>query len=577
MPTFSNSPIPHKPLPAVPVDEATSPQEAVSEAPTAETAVSAPLPEETPATETATEANEGEALAAESPAEGPATAAPTTAAPAPESPKPTEPPMPWAIVIRHFAQAPDEACRKLNADFSLTLTPHTYKRLQKLSRTVLNRDPTVGELCILDGVDRAGYGHPHREAVGELYTNSSTIAETWADMMAKHSELFAASGLLHKASRTPPPCTLEEALTLVGRYLYRTGRVTPLTDGLPFGGKNSDGRTAVLCSPAQEADAIAEGYTPVRKVDLGGIARSVWTRRGPAMAITPERSGDFLVSLRAPDPAALMAVLEKERGKRRPAVGAIAALSRLSPLETVMTLCEGADLYPARLPRTEGEPTDGPVDLLRLCRRPALTPDTHPDYLLRVPADKVRELSEMLRDAGIVAVSVGQVRSGGKIRVLLRQGAKDIPVATLPATVIRTYPSISLYRREVEDAPAEETGVTPASVSLLPEQGLLMASSAVTVTQTGTGYAAAKEAVATAISPLTEGGVSTRDIRLSVALTAADGEDAHGNRTLEVLCGLYRAAAEGGMAVEDPDFTVSSPAEGQAPAVSLSVVAYRRA
>ena len=197
MPTFSNSPIPREPLPAVPVDEATSPQEAVSEAPTAETAVSAPLPEETPATETATEATEGETLAAESPAEGPATAAPATAATAPESPKPAEPPMPWAIVIRHFAQAPDEACSKLNADFSLTLTPHTYKRLQKLSRTVLNRDPTAGELCILDEVDRAGYGHPHREAVGELYTNSSTIAETWADMMAKHCELFAASGLLH--------------------------------------------------------------------------------------------------------------------------------------------------------------------------------------------------------------------------------------------------------------------------------------------------------------------------------------------------------------------------------------------
>ena len=41
-------------------------------------------------------------------------------------------------------------------------------------------------------------------------------------------------------------------------------------------------------------------------------------------------------------------------------------------------------------------------------------------------------------------------------------------------------------------------------------------------------YAAAKEAVATAVSPLTEGGGSTRDIRLSVALTATVGEDAHG-------------------------------------------------
>ena len=294
------------------------------------------------------------------------------------------------------------------------------------------------------------------------------------------------------------------------------------------------------------------------------------------MAVTPPRTGDFLVCLPAPDPAALASVLEAQRIKHRPAVGAISALSDRSPLETVMALCDGAELYPARLPRKQGEPDNGPVELLRLCRTPVLTPECPPDYLLRVPAGKVRELSDALRAAGMAAVSVGQVRSGNRIRVHLRQGDKDIPVADLPADTLRAYPSLALYRRRAEDDPSVEVTVPSAEVISLPELGLVMASAAVTVTETGSGYAAAVKAVNAAVAPLTEGMISTRDIRLSVSLTAADGEDAHGTMTLEVLCGLYRAAAEGGMAVEDPAFTVKTPAEGQAPTLRLSVVAYRR-
>ena len=572
MPTFSNSPIPHEPLPAVPVDEATSPQEAVSEAPTAETAVSAPLPAEASAAETATEATEGETLAAESPAEGPATAAPTTAAPAPESPKPTEPPMPWAIVIRHFAQAPDEACSKLNADFSLTLTPYAYKRLQKLSRTVLNRDPTAGELCILDGVDRAGYGHPHREAVGELYTNSSAIAETWADMMAKHSELFAASGLLHKASRTPPPCTLEEALTLVGRYLYRRGLVAPLTDGLSHGDRNAEGRIAVLSTPAQEADAIAEGYSLLMQLDFEHATRSLWIRRGPAMKVTPAAPGDFLVCLPSPEPTVLVELLAKERKKKHPSVGGIAALSSRCPLEAVLSLCDGADIYPERLPRDFWDMQANFSPLAHLCTPPTLTPDTLPDYLLRISAQKVIEWIETLREAGVAVVPIGQVKTGEQIRVYLRQGVKDIPVAELSASLLRSYPSMTLYRCQADTAPA--TVEIPSPVLLdLPEMGLTMASTAVTITGEE-GYTTAMETVSTAVSPLIADGRSTRDIRLSVSILTVEGEKKQDGYLMGLICGLYRAAAEGGMAMENPALTHVSPDEGQSPVIHLSVVAY---
>ncbi len=586
MSTFSNSPIPREDPAKVPAEDLTPTEPPKEPAETAEAAAPAlPAEESTDGEVQAAEeavTSEGQApeAAEGDTAETQATATEAEASPdgeaAPQAPqKPQEPPMPWAIVVRHFAHAPAEAYKKLNTDFGLSLDGHGYARLQKLFRTVLKRDPTAGELCLLDALDRETRDLPRREALGELYTDPPAIAETWADMMAKHTELFAAAGLLRKERRVPPPCTFEEALTLIGRYLYRAGLVTPLSDGLPFGGKNSDGRTAVLCSPAREADAIAEGYALVRRVELGTATRSIWVRRGPAMAVTPEKSGDFLVCLHAPDPTALASVLEGERKKSRPAVGAVAALSSRSPLETVLTLCEGADLYPVRLPRAPEETCDGPAALLRLCRRPGLAADTRPGYLLRVPVKKVRELSETLRAAGIVAVSVGQVKSGGRVRVLMRQGDKDIPVANLAADTIRAYPATALYRRRAEAVAAE--AVAPAVVLPLPEEGLLMAASEATVTREGTGYATAMETVSAAVAPLTEGGVSTRDIRLSVKLTASDGEGAHGSRALEILCGLYRAAAEGGMAVEDPVFTVKSPAEGQEPAVYLSVAAYRRA
>ena len=128
----------------------------------------------------------------------------------------------------------------------------------------------------------------------------------------------------------------------------------------------------------------------------------------------------------------------------------IAALSSRSPLEVVLTLCGGADLYPMRLSRAADETGDGPAALLRLCRRSILTPDAHPDYLLRVPVKRVRELSETLRAAGLTAVSVGQVKSGGRIRVLMRQGDKDIPVANLAADTLRAYPALTLYRRRAD-------------------------------------------------------------------------------------------------------------------------------
>ncbi|MBR6782444.1 MAG: hypothetical protein IKM33_04530 [Clostridia bacterium] len=486
-----------------------------------------------------------------------------------------EPPTPWATVVHRFTSADDDAYRRLNADFGLTLDAGSFARLQALFRTILRRDPTVGELFLLCELDHTGCRQTHRRAMGELYTNSTAIAETWADMMAKHSELYVAAGLLRKETRTPPPCTVEDALSLIGRYLHRRGLVAPLPACLPHGEKNSEGRTVLLSTLAQEADAVAEGYVLLKRLDFGNATRSLWVRRGPALAITPAAAGDFLICLSSPDPQALAELLAKERKKRHPSVGAIAALSSRSPLEVVLTLCDGADIYPARLPRAFHEIETGSSPMAYLCKPPVLTPDTLPDYLLRIPAQRIREMIEALRGAGIAAVHVGQVKTGEQIRIYLQQGNRDMPVAKLSASILRTYPSMTLYRCQAEDSPTKDMEF-PSPVFLdLPAMGLAMVSTAVTVMDAREGYTAAMNAISAAVSPLTAEGLSTREIRLSVSILAVGGEGEQDNSLTGIVCGLYRAAAEGGMAMEDPALTRVSPHEGQSPALHLSVVAFR--
>ena len=515
------------------------------------------------ATETATE------TAAETAVKPPVASPVVAARPAYTPPRP----QPWAVVVRRFTIAPPNAYQQLNKDFGLALSARSYAALQNLFRNVLRRDPTVGEILLLDALGRRGRHAPRREGVGELYTDSPAIAETWADMMAKHSELYAAAGLLRKEPRTPPPCTLEDALTLISRYLHRTGRVAPLTDSLPFGGKNSDGRTAVLSTPAQEAEAIARGYTPVKPLNLGSTTRSLWVRRGGEITATPSANGDFLVYLPSPDPSRLAELLKTERSKHHPTIRDVVPLLTRSPLEAVLTLCDGADLYATRFPRPTDKSENGAKSLLHLCRTSVPPPNLHPDYLLCIPGGQVRELSEALRSANLAAVSVGQVRADGRIRILLRQGNVDIPVAELTADLLRTDSSPILYRRRVEAAPCAES--PQATLLKLPEEGLVMAATAITVTDADTGYAAAMAAVAAAVSPLTAYGSAPQPIRLSVSLTVSDSESGLGSHALGVLCGLYRAAAEGCMAMEDPAFTVEAPVSGQDAPLRLSVVAYR--
>ena len=595
MPTFSNSPIPREeepkavsaemiPPPSEEDKTVTDTAEEVMVAEVTETAKPSEVATEAPATETTAEetiVEETVAVPTETASSAPTFSNEAPAAPsAPSSPANTvsiRTTPDDGIIIRNFGKAQPEAIAKLNTDFLLNLDSHSFNRLQKLFRDTLKREPTAGELRLLDAIERAGRDFPDREAVGELYTDSPVIAETWADMMDKHRQLYQSLGVKRKEEKAAPPCTFEEALTLVGRYLHRAGRVLPVTDGLPYGGKNSDGRTVVLSSPCQEANAAAEGYELVSRVDLGGESRSVWVRKGPALRAIPEKSGDFLIHLKNADPEAVSRLVTRERSKSRSALGDIRAVSDRSLLETVLTLCESPDLFVYRI-APDRVSSLGRLDPAPLCDRPALTVDAagkvKADYILRVPLKRAREMSDTLRELGLTATVIGQVKSNGKTTIRIRMNERDVPVAELPTQVLRAYPGMGLFRRRAEHTPDEVPSLPAAYLWRVPEAGILMAASAVTVTQRGQGYAAATEAVSSALSPLSGLGIAPCDIRLSVAFTSADGEAAPGDLSVEVLCGLYRAAAERGMAVEDPAFTVQPVSSEEGPAVTLSVTAW---
>lgn len=561
MPTFSNSPIPRE-------DPREHPAEQTSAAPQ----VADPPAETAPPDGAVNEApspTEAELPAEPTPAVEPATSQAPVEAPQPR-PAAFRPTPDDSVIIRNFGKAQPEASEKINRDFGLSLDRHGFTRLQRLFRDTPKRDPTAGELRLLDALDRAGRGCPDREAVGELYTDSPVLAETWADMMDKHTRLHAAEGKKRVDDRPAPPCTFEESMTLIGRYLHRTGRVLPATDGLPHNGY----RAAVLSRPWQEAVALSEGYAPVARMETEGVSRSVWVRKGSDPERIPEKNGDFLVYLTAVPAASMQALMETEEKKPHSDAGEIKAIANRSVLETVLSLCEGADLFADRLPLPR-KAAHGRLDPAPLCSRLADREDGRADYILRVPLKKVRGMSETLRALGIEAVTVGQVKGNGRFSVRIRLGNQDIPVAELPASVLRGFPVMGLYRRRAEAVPSEDTlAVSQASLWRIPEAGLLMTTVSVTATGMGQGYSAAFRGVQAAVAPLTALEIPAHTLRLSVTLTAADGEQAPGDLSVEALCGLYRAAAEGGIAVEDPAFAVMPLSKDATPSVTLTVAAW---
>ncbi len=287
----------------------------------------------------------------------PASLSPTSApvehtAPAVHTPPAIRVPPADDVIIHRFREASPAAIEKLNADFGLSLTRTHFLHLQRLAREHLARDITVAELRLLVALEEADRGHPAREAIGELVTDSDVIAETWADMMDKHTTLHRAQGAAKSLTTTLlPPCTYADALGLPERYLCRTGHASAGGTGL-----RRREEYAVLTAPWQESVAVAAGYRATAHL-LTADANAhdtpatvtVALRRDGTPHEMPTHTGDYLIHLSEADLTAVADLLAADRAQRHPAISAIRAVSNASYIDTILALAPAAEIYTAPL------------------------------------------------------------------------------------------------------------------------------------------------------------------------------------------------------------------------------------
>ena len=484
------------------------------------------------------------------------------------------------VLVQRFRFGDAEATRaRINTDLQMQLSEHAFARIQAYFRDTARRDPTVGELRLLDGLDRHGKDSPARIAVGEFLTASPILAETWADMMQKHGALHGVGHTFRgKAPVAAPPCSLTEALALIGRYLHTLEAARAPS-------------RLLLSSPAQEAMACAEGYTPVARMTVGEETLSAWTRRVAVFPVAPPRVGDCIYYLPRADLSKVQAFLEEEAQKARPALQDIRAVAEKSLLLTLGELCPGVDLYAHRF--TADTPADGTLPVDALCAFPTVESNGVCDFLLLVSVKQMQAITASLKRLDISATVCGQVRKDGNTVIHVRDGqnVQDIPAAKLPTAFLSAMSPVYLHRfkaelsRSVATSPTlvpitrlpsprpDENGLTPEAcetVALtlhegqilpIPEANALMATASSVLRKADMAFSQAAETVVRVTDRLISADVAPENMVLSVALTVPSSEALKDGAVLSAIMGIYRVAAERGLPVEDPAITVA-PTKG---------------
>lgn len=486
------------------------------------------------------------------------------------------------MLVQNFCSGdPKQLVTQLNRDLGTQFSEQVCLHVQSYFRNTARRTPTVGELRLLDALDRQGNQSPDRIAVGELITSIHVLAETWADMMYKHGELYGVgSARIGKEAVAAPPCSLIDALSLTGHYLYRTQSTTS--------------HRALTSAPWQEAIAVAKGYEPITRYAMGKQNYTLWTcKHAPSEGI-PARTGDFILYLPQAEAGKMRALLVTDGEKAHPALGDIRAIAQKPLLLTLLELCSAADLYIHRLYPQYAE--NGCIPVEKLCASPVVEDSGICDYLLRVPLKQVRHMNDTLKALGITAVVCGQVRANGQtvIHIRDRAGKRDVPVADLASSLLVSMapvylhamtadvcaspdqpipPPVGIHPTRLPSAIHGEEGLTPDGrevvaltlheglVLHIPEAQMLVSCVEATVTDRHTAFTAGAEAVVTVTDHLFDLSVAPRNMILSVTLTVSSAEELTDGTALAAICGLYRAAAERGLPIEDPIIN-QEPLEG---------------
>lgn len=466
---------------------------------------------------------------------------------------PTPPAFAESRPVTPFCQLQEPARAGVCRALGISLPRALFCALQAGFRDIEHRDPTLGELRLLDTLHRLTLRSPSRLAICELDTDSAELAETWAELMARRRLL---------ADGVSPPCTLADIPVATAAYLRRLGERPAAAPWRVLATADAPGDMTPGCLAVA---ARAAGYQPVALVTEGGISR-LFARYAPQRYTVSERrsapsAGDLILLVQGLSDATAEAL---SRRYTLPRSGRV--LPRLVPLSgrplplALCDLTDGAEIRVESLfPDRTGDIMTEVTGFGALGLRDA--------YLLRVRRDELGMVQQLCATATPVPglTVIGQTVGAPRL-TFLHMG---VVLASLSLSVLRLALAPGLYRvRLDETSPAEPLPTPPVSLDS-PAPGLRTASLTCTLDSAGSAYLQSRAAVAAAVAALRE---LPGPVTLSVAL---DGYPADGDQDLALplaaLCGLYRASAELRLASPDPCLR---PAQAPAEPCRLSVCAF---
>ncbi len=454
-----------------------------------------------------------------------------------------------AVQVQSFATAGEINFSYLNATLGISLSTFGYRRLQKHFFEAEKKNPTLGELRLL-GYLAGRYPLARRLGPTAVYTDSSVIMETWADIMEGWT---AISGKFDK------PCTLSDVLSLPAAYVYRTPSAVLRHDPI------------LVTSSTGDAEALTDGYTPIATLESSdGTQRRLWNYdKDEILESTADVDvGDVLLAIPAVSREALLAFWEAHpfmafvKGK--------AAVGNSPFLPVALGLCGGRGLAANPLTLTDADACrHNPVEAY-LERWESPLPEGMVRGIICIPPHGQASVYTALAEHGFSPHVLGTVIK--QPRFTLNDGI--LTTVNLHINILRDLVDIKPYAATLP-TPAVLPATHKGSLTVVapaPLPGGIGTAAEVTLSMTGDeGFAETIRGVCALCGEMATVGIPYDRITLSPVLYVSGKSESP--LLLSAVCGLYRACTELGIPMIHPEILFKL-GDDMPPALTISMMGY---
>ncbi len=452
-----------------------------------------------------------------------------------------------------FLSSGHSATEHLTHLLGITLEPQQYEKLSRHFLEVESRNPTYGELRLIGHMLQIS--HPtafaSQAAVGELYTDSEELMDTWASIMQGLSEL---------QSKHTPLCPLQHILSLPAAYLSRFGNISERAD------------IYRVASREASAASFAEGYVSCAELSVRENPSWQVCRKQipPLRPLTTPRPDDAILMIPTADLDALSVFLSEH--PLGTSVKAVAASPDGNVFKEAVSLCGGYGLtisLDTLLP--SGTEVSSPLEAFdRQCREKA-SPSS-PLVLLLASAKAKAHLFNALSEYEFSPCLLGTVEKKPYLSVMY-QGNHPVHLHVSFADALSPHAYTCVLSPPQALCAELVSNMEISRISPSKDVGLSFVGGNLHIENSNAdGYAPAIQLVLALCMRFAAVGVDTRDLKITPMLTLEG--DAHAPLLVSAVCGLYRAAMELEIPLTDPVIRCVSTVPTDSTTLTLSCVAY---